>query len=71
MSGLLVDLGTYISAAIGVASVLVRAADAIAGITPSTADDEFVGRLKRGLGTAVRWADRLALNPPKPKARAD
>lgn len=63
------DIATYISAAIGAASLVVQAAEKITGITPSQADDEFVSKVKVGLAKVVRIADRLALNPPAPKAR--
>lgn len=66
-----IDLGTYVSAAIGIASALVRLIEAVAGVTPTTADDEFVGRAKRALGVAVKVADRIALNPPQSQARPD
>lgn len=63
------DIGTYIAAAIGIASAAVRLIEQIAGVTPNTADDEFAGKARRTLGKVVAVADRLALNPPASQAR--
>lgn len=71
MSLSLIDLGTYVSAAIGIASALVRLVEVVAGITPTTADDEFAGKARRALGTVIKLADRVALNPPQSQARVD
>lgn len=65
----IIDIGTYISAAIGIASALVRLAEQVASITPSTKDDEFAGKARKVLGRAVAVIDRIALNPPASKAR--
>lgn len=65
----LADLAVSVPAIIGAASLMVKAAGLIAGITPSKRDDELVGRIERALGLVVRVADRVALNPPAEKAR--
>lgn len=70
--GLFVPVGQYIGLAltgVGAASLLLQGIALIAGITPSTRDDECVGKIQRGLAKVQRVLDRLALNPSANKAR--
>lgn len=48
---------------IGICSAIVKALEAIAGITPSTKDDHYVGVVKRGLGYLTALLSSMALNP--------
>lgn len=54
---------------VGTASVIFKALEKIAHITPTTKDDEFVGKVRKALGFLSALLDRLALNPDKSKAR--
>lgn len=47
------------------ASFIVKGLEVIAGVTPTTKDDEFVGKLKRGLGYVSGLLDRFAVHPTK------
>jgi hypothetical protein len=49
-------------AIIGAATALVNAAEYIAGITPSTKDDEYVSEFKRKLGVLVAFLDKVAMS---------
>jgi len=50
-------------AVVGGASLIVQGLEKIAGVTPSTKDDEWVGKTKRTLGKVSEVLSRLALNP--------
>lgn len=63
------DVLIAIAAIVTAASAVVKAADVIANITPNTADDAFVGGMKRALGKIVKILDRLAINPDADHAR--
>lgn len=54
---------------VGTASVIFKALEKIAQVTPTTKDDEFVGKVRKYLGFLSALLDRLALNPDKSKAR--
>lgn len=58
-----------ITVVIGSASLIVAALEKIAGITPNTKDDYYVGKAKRFLGRVTVIIDKIALNPNKDKAR--
>lgn len=50
---------------VGTASVLFKALEKIAHITPTTKDDEFVGKVRKWLSFLSVLLDRLALNPKR------
>ena len=56
-------------AVVGSASLIVAALEKIAGITPSTKDDYYVGKAKKFLGKVTAVLDKIALNPAKHNAR--
>ena len=58
-----------VPAVIGGASLIVQGIAKITKITPSTKDDEIVGRVEAFLAGAQRIFDKLALNLPADKAR--
>ena len=63
--------GTLVAvpAVIGGASLIVQGIAKITKITPSTKDDEIVGKVEAFLAGAQRIFDKLALNLPADKAR--
>ena len=58
-----------IPAVVGAASLIVQGIAKITKITPSTKDDEIVGKVEVFLAGAQRIFDKLALNLPADKAR--
>ena len=58
-----------VPAVIGGASLIVQGIAKITKITPSTKDDEIVGKVEAFLAGAQRIFDKLALNLPAGKAR--
>lgn len=54
-----------ILAVVGGASSIVLGLEKIAKVTPSTKDDYYVGKAKRGLGWVSAILDKVALNPKK------
>lgn len=56
------SLMVSVAAIIGAATALVEAAEKIAGITPSTKDDEKVAEFKRYLGKVVAFLDKVAMS---------
>ncbi len=58
-----------VPAVIGGASLIVQGIAKITKITPSTKDDEIVGKVEAFLAGAQRIFDKLALNLPADKAR--
>ena len=58
-----------VPAVIGGASLIVQGIAKITKITPSTKDDEIVGKVEAFLVGAQRIFDKLALNLPADKAR--
>ena len=58
-----------VPAVIGGASLIVQGIAKITKITPSTKDDEIVGKVEAFLAGVQRIFDKLALNLPADKAR--
>ncbi len=50
---------------VGACSTIVLGLEKIAGVTPSTKDDEYVSKAKKGLGWLSDLLSKLALNPKK------
>jgi len=46
---------------VGGLAVVVKGLEVIAGVTPSTKDDEYVSKAKKALGYVSYWLDRLSL----------
>ncbi len=46
---------------IGAMAAIVKGLEVIAGVTPSTKDDIYVGKLAQGLGHVSYWLDKLSL----------
>lgn len=65
----LMTLAQYLISIVGVASMLVAAARAIADITPNTKDDRWVSKAEKVIAAIVAVLDRLALNPDDAAAR--
>ncbi|GAA4493508.1 hypothetical protein [Pseudaeromonas paramecii] len=62
-------LTVAVPAVIGAASLIVQGIAQITKITPSTKDDEIVGKVEAFIAGAQRIFDKLALNLPAAKAR--
>ena len=58
-----------IPAVVGSASLIVEGIAKITKVTPSTKDDEIVGKAELLLSRVQRFLDKLALNLPADKAR--
>lgn len=56
-------------AVVGGASLVVQGLAKIAAVTPSTRDDEIIGRVDAFLVGLAKILDKLALNLPADKAR--
>lgn len=56
-------------AVIGAASVMVQGLAQLAAITPSTRDDEVIGKVQAFLTGLSKILDKVALNLPADKAR--
>ena len=52
-----------IGAVVSGATLIVLGLEKIAGTTPTTKDDEFVGKVKRALGYVSAILDRFAVHP--------
>lgn len=66
------DLTAYLElalAVVGAAALIVKGLETIAGITPTTKDDKYVGYIKRGLGYVSHWLDILSCGLKKESAR--
>ena len=62
--------GTTIAlAVVGGASLVVQGLAKIAAITPSTRDDEIIGKVQAFLAGIAKILDKVALNLPADKAR--
>jgi hypothetical protein len=61
--GNIVEWLEIIAVVVGGASMIVLGLEKIAGVTPSTKDDEYVGKAKKVLGKVSEILSRLALNP--------
>ena len=46
---------------IGAMATIVKGLEVVAGVTPSTKDDEYVGKVKKALGVVSYWLDKLSL----------
>lgn len=65
---MLENIVSYIELAlviVGALAAIVKGLEVIAGVTPSTKDDEFVGKVKRALGVVSYWLDKLSLSVKK------
>ena len=60
---LLEQILMIIGAVVSGATLIVLGLEKIAGITPTTKDDEFVGKVKRALGYVSDLLDRFAVHP--------
>jgi hypothetical protein len=56
-------------AVVGGASLVVQGLAKIAAVTPSTRDDEIIGKVDAFLVGLIKVLDKLALNLPADKAR--
>lgn len=56
---------TIVGAVVVGATFIVKGLEVIAAVTPTTKDDVFVGKLKRGLGYLADLLDRFAVHPTK------
>ena len=56
-------------AVVGAASLIVQGLAQLAAITPSTRDDEIIGKVQGFLTGLVKILDKVALNLPADKAR--
>ena len=56
-------------AVVGGASLVVQGLAKIAAVTPSTRDDEIIGKVDAFLVGLIKVLDKLALNLPAEKAR--
>lgn len=50
---------------VGGLAVVVKGLEVIAGVTPTTKDDEAVGKVKQYLGVVSYWLDKLSLGVKK------
>ena len=48
-------------AIVGALAAIVKGLEVIAGVTPTTKDDVYVGKAKQLLGHVSYWLDRLSL----------
>ena len=46
---------------VGAMATIVKGLEVVAGVTPSTKDDEYVGKVKKALGVVSYWLDKLSL----------
>lgn len=46
---------------IGAMATIVKGLEVVAGVTPTTKDDEYVGKVKKALGVVSYWLDKLSL----------
>lgn len=66
------DLTVYLETAlalVGAAAMIVKGLEVVAGITPTTKDDKYVGYLAKGLGYVSHWLDILSGGLNKDSAR--
>ncbi|MGY3876336.1 hypothetical protein ACW5WK_02640 [Aeromonas enteropelogenes] len=56
-------------AVVGAASLIVQGLAQIAAVTPSTRDDEIIGKVQGFLTWLAKILDKVALNLPADKAR--
>ena len=60
---------TVLTSVVGAASLVVQGIAKVTAITPSTRDDEIVGKVQYGLAVTSRFLDKIALNFPATQAR--
>lgn len=58
-----------ITAIVGAASLVSQAITKITRVTPNTKDDEYAGKLAKGIGYVQYILDRVAANPKADEAR--
>lgn len=46
---------------VGAMATIVKGLEVVAGVTPSTKDDEYVSKAKQALGVVSYWLDKLSL----------
>jgi len=46
---------------VGAMATIVKGLEVVAGVTPTTKDDEYVGKFKQALGVVSYWLDKLSL----------
>lgn len=66
---LIIQWTAILLAVIGGASVIVQGLAQIAAVTPSTRDDEIIGKVQAVLAGITKILDKIALNLPADKAR--
>lgn len=66
---IVVNWVTILLAAVGGASLIVQGLAKIAAITPSTRDDEIIGKVQGFLTGLAKILDKVALNLPANQAR--
>ena len=64
-----VHLLLILVAVVGAASLIVQGLARLAAITPSTRDDEIIGKVQAFLAGLTKILDKVALNLPADKAR--
>ncbi|MBL0559262.1 hypothetical protein [Aeromonas hydrophila] len=64
-----INLIVILMAVVGGASLVVQGLVKIAAVTPSTRDDEVVGKVQTFLVGLTKVLDKLAMNLPAEKAR--
>lgn len=64
-----VHLFFILMAVVGAASLIVQGLAQIAAVTPSTRDDEIIGKVQGFLAGLTKILDKVALNLPADKAR--
>lgn len=64
-----VHLLLILVAVVGAASLIVQGLARLAAITPSTRDDEIIGKVQGFLTGLAKILDKVALNLPADKAR--
>ncbi|HHQ4476804.1 TPA: hypothetical protein ACSPZR_001546 [Aeromonas veronii] len=67
--GLVFHWIVILMAVVGGASLVVQGLAKIAAVTPSTRDDEIIGKVDAFLVGLIKVLDKLALNLPADKAR--
>lgn len=50
---------------VGAMATIVKGLEVVAGVTPTTKDDEAVGKVKHYLGVVSYWLDKLSLGVKK------
>ena len=69
LTTIVTGLSVGVPAVIGAASLIVQGIAMITKLTPSTKDDEIVGKVAAAIVRVQKILDKLALNLPAAKAR--